>query len=64
MEAYTKKSYHASVQIFRNIYGSLPHFSDVFDEESFYVFVVLFVLATIAVAVILSRFITLKESDI
>jgi len=41
----------------------LPSFTDVFDEESFYIFVFFFVIATICVAIFLSRRIELKDGD-
>ncbi|XP_058466691.1 uncharacterized protein LOC131439555 [Malaya genurostris] len=49
--------------IIENWYHQIPAFTDVFTEESFYVFVVCFVLSTIAVVLVLSRFITLKPVD-
>lgn len=51
------------VDFIERIYHDLPTFSDVFNEETFYVFVVCFVLATILVAFVLSRFITIKPVD-
>lgn len=45
------------------IYNDIPSFSEVFDEESFYLFAFLFTAITILVAFILSRFITIKPVD-
>ena len=58
------KEYKASVEIFRKFSQSVPHFTDVFDEESFYIFVAVFVISTILIAFLLSRKITIKEHDI
>lgn len=58
-----KKGFKASIQIFNDVYESLPYFTDVFDEESFYIFAAVFTLASIALAFILSRYITIKEAD-
>lgn len=58
-----KDAYKANVNIFNKVYEQLPAFVDVFDEETFYVFVIFFVLSTVLVAFILSRFITIKEVD-
>ena len=45
-------------------YSGLPAFTDIFDEEGFYLAFIGLTLVTILVAVIASRFITLKEADI
>lgn len=56
-----KKGGH--MDVIERIYNEIPAFTDVFNEESFYAFVVCFTLATILVAFILSRFITLKPIE-
>ncbi|XP_058832456.1 uncharacterized protein LOC131690579 [Topomyia yanbarensis] len=58
-----KKIKGGHMAIIENWYHQIPAFTDVFTEESFYVFVVCFVLSTIAVVLVLSRFITLKPVD-
>lgn len=40
----------------------LPAFTDVFDEESFYIFFLFFVLFTIVTAFVLSRYVTIKDA--
>lgn len=57
------RGFKASLQLFTDVYESLPYFTDVFDEETFYIFAALFVLASIFVAFVLSRYITIKEVD-
>ena len=51
------------IDFIEKVYNELPSFSDVFNEETFYVFVVCFVLATFLIAFILSRFVTIKPVD-
>lgn len=43
-----------------HIYGKIPAFTDIFDEETFYITAFFVVLGSILVAVILSRFVKLK----
>lgn len=50
--------------VLNNAYADLPAFSDIFDEESFYLAFIGLTIVTLLVAFILSRFITLKEADI
>lgn len=45
------------------LYSQVPAFTDVFDEETWYVFVICFVAGTFLVAFILSRFITIKPVE-
>lgn len=45
-------------------YSDLPAFTDIFDEEGFYLAFICLTVVTILVAMIASRFITLKEADI
>lgn len=51
------------VELFNKVYGQIPAFKDVFDEETFYIFAVCFVLSTCVLAFILSRFIVLKPIE-
>lgn len=51
------------MEVIERIYNDIPSFTDVFSEDTFYVFAFCFVLATLAVAFILSRFITIKPVD-
>lgn len=52
-----------SMKIIDIIYNKVPAFTDIFDEETWYTFVICFVALTITVVFILSRFITLKPVD-
>lgn len=56
-----KKGGH--MDVIENLYNEIPTFTDVFTEETFYIFVVCFVLSTILLAFILSKFITIKPYD-
>lgn len=56
-----KKDYQ--LKLVEHIYNQIPAFTDVFTEETFYMTVVGFVLTTLVVVFILSRFITIKPVD-
>lgn len=56
-----KKGGH--MDVIENLYNGLPAFTDVFTEDTFYIFVVCFVLSTVLLAFVLSRFITLKPIE-
>lgn len=45
-------------------YADLPAFTDIFDEEGFYLAFIGLTLVTVMVAFIASKFITLREADI
>lgn len=53
-----KKGYN--IQLIDHLYNQVPAFTDLFDEETWYIFVACFVAFTIAIAFLLSRFITIK----
>lgn len=61
MNKYGKGGGH--MDVIERIYNDIPAFTDVFNEESFYVFVVGFTLITILVTFVLSRFITIKPVE-
>lgn len=61
MSADPKKNGH--LDYIERMYMEMPAFTDVFTEETFYIFVVCFVLSTIIIAFLLSRFITIKPID-
>lgn len=42
--------------------GFIPRFQDVFDEESFYIFVILLVVITIIIAVVASKKIEIRDA--
>ncbi|CAB3401491.1 unnamed protein product [Caenorhabditis bovis] len=54
------------LDMIHSINTSIPTFNELFDEETFYVFVVLFVIATILVVIFLAKCvgIKLKEHDV
>lgn len=57
------RSNKGNLHVVEEIYNQIPAFTDVFSEDTFYIFVMFFVLSTILVAFILSRFITIKPVD-
>ena len=46
-----------------HVYQKIPAFTDIFDEETFYFTAFFFVLGTILLAVVLSRFIKLQPNS-
>lgn len=61
MTKHMKKGGH--VDVIERIYNDLPAFTDIFTEESFYIFAFCFALTTFLVAFVLSRFVTIKPID-
>lgn len=57
------RGYQASMQLFSRMYGNVPYFTDIFDEETFYIFALLVVVASFLIAFLLSRFVHIKETD-
>lgn len=57
------KATKGNLHVVEELYNQIPAFTDVFSEDTFYIFVVIFVLSTIFVAFILSRFITIKPVE-
>ncbi len=45
------------------IYAQMPSFTDVFTEETFYIFVICFITGTLLIAFILSRYVTIKPVE-
>jgi len=63
MASQTRSSKNYNLRLIDMLYSQVPAFTDVFDEESWYVFVICFVGGTFLVAFILSRFITIKPVE-
>ena len=55
-----KESVHRS--IVQKLADYVPAFTDIFDEESFYIFVFLFVVATVAVVIMIARKVEIKDA--
>lgn len=45
-------------------YSRLPNFTDIFDEEGFYLAFIALTIVSILTAIVASRYITLREADI
>lgn len=58
-----QRKYEATLKLVNKVYDQFPAFTDVFDEETWYIFAFMFTATTILVAVIASRYITLKNMD-
>lgn len=52
-----------NLKLIEHLYSQLPSFTDVFTEELFYTTAIIFVLSTIVIAFILSRFITIHPCE-
>lgn len=52
-----------SLDLIERMYKDMPAFTDIFTEETFYIFAGCLVLSTIVIAFVLSRFITIKPVD-
>lgn len=63
MSTQAQRKYEATLSIVNKVYDSVPAFTDVFDEETWYIFAGCFTVGTILVSLIASRFITLKPVD-
>jgi len=40
----------------------IPKFQDVFDEETFYIFIIVLIIATLVGAILISRFYTIRDA--
>lgn len=58
-----RNHFRIHTQIYDQVYSYFPHFDDLFDEESFYLFAVGLTITAIFVCVVFSRKITLREVD-
>ncbi|XP_059480179.1 uncharacterized protein LOC132199467 isoform X2 [Neocloeon triangulifer] len=53
-----------SMKMIDTLYNEyVPSFTDIFDEDTWYIFVTCFTISTIIIAYFLSRFVTLKPVD-
>lgn len=59
----TGKTGKGHMEVIERIYNDIPSFSDVFSEETFYIFAFFFVLGSFILAFVLSRCITIKPVD-
>lgn len=59
----TRPANKGNLHVVEEIYNQIPAFTDVFSEDTFYIFVVCFVISTIMVVFLLSRFITIKPVE-
>ncbi|XP_044003864.1 uncharacterized protein LOC122849257 [Aphidius gifuensis] len=49
-----------NIQLIDTLYNQVPAFTEIFDEETWYIFVTCFVAGTFLIVFTLSRFITIK----
>ena len=58
-----QRKYEATLKLVNKVHDQFPAFTDIFDEETWYIFAFMFTAITIVVAIIASRYITLKNID-
>jgi len=63
MATQSQRKYDATMSIVNKVYESVPAFTDVFDEETWYIFAACFTIGTFVVAFMASRLITIKPVD-
>ena len=56
------KKGEAEREIVRTVSGWIPKFTDLFDEETFYIFALFTVIASIIAAILLSRYVKIRDS--
>lgn len=57
------KQHRGNLDVIETIYREIPAFTDIFTEETFYIFAFWFTIGTILIAFILSRYITIKPVE-
>ncbi|KAF2350835.1 hypothetical protein FHG87_018405 [Trinorchestia longiramus] len=60
----SQRKYEATLKLVNKVYDQIPAFTDVFDEETFYIFAFFFTVATILGAVVASSWGFVETSDI
>ena len=63
MSTNAQKKYEATLSLVNKVYDSVPAFTDVFDEDGWYIFAGCFTAATMILTLVASRFVTLKPVD-
>jgi len=53
---------NAEHQFVEHVSRWIPKFQDVFDEETFYIFVIVLVILSLVFAVVMSRFFTIRDA--
>lgn len=56
-----KDNFHA--KLVEHVYDNIPAFTDIFTEETFYMFAATVVVSTIIIVIIVSRFVTIKPVE-
>jgi len=52
-----------NLNIMNTLYSQVPSFSDIFDEQTWYIFVGLLTLSAVLIAMLLSRYVTIKPVE-
>jgi len=63
MAQYTTQEKGYSMKLIDTLYSHIPAFTDIFDEETWYIFVTFFVIVTITIVICVSRIVTIKPVE-
>nr|XP_050856676.1 uncharacterized protein LOC127066697 [Vespula vulgaris] len=63
MASHSSNNKNYNIKIIDTLYNQLPAFTDLFDEETWYTFVICFIASTFVVAFIFSKFITIHPVE-
>lgn len=58
-----KKKHEIHARLVEHLYDNIPAFTDIFTEETFYMFVGTVVVSTVVIVFIISRFVTIKPVE-
>lgn len=59
----TISKFQSSIQLWTRAYSNVPAFLDVFDEETFYITAAVITVSTFVVAMLLARYVKIKEVE-
>lgn len=59
----TVNKFQHSAQLFSRLYSNLPGFTDIFDEETFYITAAAVTIVTLIVTMVLARYVKIKEVE-
>lgn len=63
MATTSQRKYEATMSIVNKVYDTVPTFTDVFDEETWYIFAGCVTIGTLVLTFVASRFVTIKPVD-
>lgn len=63
MSTQAERKYEATLSLVNKVYDFVPAFTDVFDEDTWYIFAGCFTAATLILTIVASRYISLKPVE-